>query len=86
MAMRAGQANAGGISCRLADTGGTARDDALVDWRRDTAAWTAIGAAMTIAIALLTVFVVRQHARREEDQARLTAASRRSDGTSALAV
>ncbi|CAO3423125.1 hypothetical protein [Azospirillum doebereinerae] len=54
--------------------------DALADWRRDTAAWTAIGAAMTLAITLLTAFVVRQHARREQDQARLTAASRRIRG------
>ncbi len=54
--------------------------DALADWRRDTAAWTAIGAAMTIAIALLTAFVVSQHARREQDQARLAAASRRIRG------
>lgn len=56
------------------------RSDALADWRRDTAAWTAIGAAMTIAIALLTAFVVRQHARLEEDQAQLAAASRRIRG------
>jgi len=56
------------------------RADALAEWRRDTAAWTAIGAAMTVAIALLTAFVVRQHARREQDQARLTAASRRIRG------
>jgi len=54
--------------------------DALADWRRDTAAWTAIGAAMTLAITLLTAFVVRQNARREEDQARLAAASRRIRG------
>ncbi|PWC67148.1 histidine kinase [Azospirillum sp. TSH7] len=53
---------------------------ALAEWRRDTAAWTAIGTAMTIAIALLTAFVVRQHARREEDQARLARASRRIRG------
>ena len=53
---------------------------ALADWQRDTAAWTAIGTAMTIAIALLTAFVVRQHARREEDQARLARASRRIRG------
>ncbi len=56
------------------------RADALADWRRDTAAWTAIGAVMTIAIALLTAFVVRQHARLEEDQAQLAAASRRIRG------
>jgi PAS domain S-box-containing protein len=56
------------------------RGDVLADWRRDTAAWTAIGAAMTIAIALLTAFVVRQHARLEEDQAQLAAASRRIRG------
>ncbi|MBY6261351.1 PAS domain S-box protein [Azospirillum sp. 412522] len=53
---------------------------ALAEWRRDTAAWTAIGTVMTIAIALLTAFVVRQHARREEDQARLARASRRIRG------
>ncbi|PWC36144.1 ATP-binding protein [Azospirillum sp. TSO35-2] len=53
---------------------------ALADWRRDAAAWTAVGAVMTIAITLLTVFVVRQHARREEDQARLARASRRTRG------
>ncbi|PWC84428.1 histidine kinase [Azospirillum sp. TSH100] len=53
---------------------------ALVEWRRDTAAWTSIGTVMTIAIALLTAFVVRQHARREQDQARLTRASRRIRG------
>ncbi|CAO3406125.1 ATP-binding protein [Azospirillum largimobile] len=53
---------------------------ALADWQRDTAAWTAIGTVMTIAIALLTAFVVRQHARREEDQARLARASRRIRG------
>ncbi|KAA0581000.1 PAS domain S-box protein [Azospirillum sp. B21] len=52
----------------------------LADWQRDTAAWTAIGTVMTIAIALLTAFVVRQHARREEDQARLARASRRIRG------
>ena len=52
----------------------------LADWQRDTAAWTAIGTVMTIAIALLTAFVVRQHARREEDQARLARASRRLRG------
>ncbi|WP_049975965.1 ATP-binding protein [Azospirillum sp. B506] len=52
----------------------------LVEWRRDTAAWTSIGTVMTIAIALLTAFVVRQHARREEDQARLDRASRRIRG------
>ncbi|ANC90956.1 PAS domain-containing sensor histidine kinase [Azospirillum humicireducens] len=52
----------------------------LTDWRRDTAAWTAIGTVMTLAIALLTAFVVRQHARREEDQARLARASRRIRG------
>ncbi|MBP2227153.1 PAS domain S-box-containing protein [Azospirillum agricola] len=56
------------------------RDDVLAEWRRDTAAWTAIGAAMTLAIALLTAFVVSQHARREQDQARLAAASRRIRG------
>ncbi|MFP5517168.1 MAG: ATP-binding protein, partial [Alphaproteobacteria bacterium] len=53
---------------------------ALADWQRDAAAWTAIGTVMTIAIALLTAFVVRQHARREEDQARLARASRRIRG------
>ena len=52
----------------------------LADWQRDTAAWTAIGTVMTIAIALLTAFIVRQHARREEDQARLARASRRIRG------
>ena len=52
----------------------------LADWQRDAAAWTAIGTVMTIAIALLTAFVVRQHARREEDQARLGRASRRIRG------
>ncbi|MFD1627760.1 ATP-binding protein [Azospirillum griseum] len=56
------------------------RADALTDWRRDTAAWAAIGVVMTIAIALLTAFVVRQHARLEEDQAQLAAASRRIRG------
>ncbi|WP_451973837.1 sensor histidine kinase [Azospirillum endophyticum] len=55
-------------------------DAALAEWRRDTAAWAAIGMAMTIAIVLLTAFVVRQHARREEDQARLARASRRIRG------
>ncbi|PWC49362.1 ATP-binding protein [Azospirillum sp. TSA6c] len=53
---------------------------ALAEWRRDTAAWTSIGTVMTIAIALLTAFVVRQHARRDEDQARLARASRRIRG------
>ena len=52
----------------------------LDDWQRDTAAWTAIGTVMTLAIALLTAFVVRQHARREKDQARLARASRRIRG------
>lgn len=55
-------------------------DAALAEWRRDTGAWAAIGIVMTIAIALLTAFVVRQHARREEDQARLARASRRIRG------
>ncbi|WP_376958550.1 ATP-binding protein [Azospirillum sp. A26] len=53
---------------------------ALAEWRRDTAAWTSIGTVMTIAIALLTAFVIRQHARRDEDQARLARASRRIRG------
>ncbi|WP_148219202.1 ATP-binding protein [Azospirillum sp. B510] len=55
-------------------------DAALREWRRNTAVWTGIGAVMTIAIALLTAFIVRQHARREQDQARLARASRRIRG------
>ncbi|WP_448189422.1 ATP-binding protein [Azospirillum sp. sgz301742] len=57
-----------------------ALDDALADWRRDTAAWTFIGVSMTSAIAMLTWFVVRQHRRREQDQEKLTQASRRIRG------
>lgn len=53
---------------------------ALADWRRDALAWGAIGLAMTLAIGALTWFVVRQHEKREEDQARLLAASRRIRG------
>lgn len=53
---------------------------ALADWRRDALAWGAIGLAMTLAIGALTWFVVRQHDRREEDQTRLLAASRRIRG------
>ncbi|MFC5304652.1 ATP-binding protein [Azospirillum picis] len=52
----------------------------LADWRRDSAAWTAIAIVMTLAIALLTAFVVRQHMRREEDRARLARVSRRIRG------
>ncbi len=54
--------------------------DALADWRRDTAAWSFVGAAMTSAIAVLTWFVVRQHRRREQDQEKLAQASRRIRG------
>ena len=54
--------------------------DALADWRRDTAAWSFVGLAMTSAIAVLTWFVVRQHRRREQDQEKLAQASRRIRG------
>ncbi|WP_051340516.1 ATP-binding protein [Azospirillum halopraeferens] len=53
---------------------------ALADWRRDSAAWGFIGLSMTLAIALLTLFVVGQHRRREQDQAKLAQASRRIRG------
>jgi len=55
-------------------------DDALADWRRDSAAWTFIGLSMAGAIALLTWFVVGQHRRREQDQEKLAQASRRIRG------
>ncbi|MCW2246256.1 PAS domain S-box-containing protein [Azospirillum fermentarium] len=56
------------------------QSDALADWRRDTAAWSFVGLAMTSAIAVLTWFVVRQHRRREQDQEKLAQASRRIRG------
>ncbi|WP_431862397.1 ATP-binding protein [Azospirillum sp.] len=55
-------------------------DDALADWRRDSAAWAFIGVSMAGAIALLTWFVVGQHRRREQDQEKLAQASRRIRG------
>ncbi|HEY0836834.1 MAG TPA: ATP-binding protein [Azospirillum sp.] len=55
-------------------------ETALADWRRDTAAWTFILVAMTSAIAMLTWYVVSQQQRREQDQAKLTRASRRIRG------
>ncbi|HYG89820.1 MAG TPA: ATP-binding protein [Azospirillum sp.] len=55
-------------------------EDALADWRRDSAAWTFIGVSMTTAIAMLTWFVVGQHRRREQDQEKLAQASRRIRG------
>jgi PAS domain S-box-containing protein len=57
-----------------------ALEDALADWRRDTAAWTFIGLSMTSAIAMLTWFVAGQHRRREQDQEKLAQASRRIRG------
>ena len=56
------------------------RDEALADWRRDSAVWALIGLAMTVAIALLTWYVERQQARREQDQETLARASRRIKG------
>jgi PAS domain S-box-containing protein len=53
---------------------------ALADWRRDAVAWAAIGMAMTLAISVLTLYVVRQHERREADQAELLNASQRIRG------
>jgi PAS domain S-box-containing protein len=53
---------------------------ALADWRRDAVAWAGIGMTMTLAISVLTVYVVRQHERREADQAELLDASRRIRG------
>ena len=56
------------------------RDEALADWRRDSAVWTLMALAMTAVIALLTWYVERQQARRDEDQAKLARASRRIRG------
>jgi len=56
------------------------KDEALADWRRDSAVWTLMALAMTAVIALLTWYVERQQARRDEDQAKLARASRRIRG------
>ena len=57
-----------------------AEADALAEWRRDSAVWTLMALGMTAVIALLTIHVERQQARREQDQARLARASRRIRG------
>ena len=56
------------------------RAEALVEWRRDTAVWTLMGLGMTAVIALLTGYVERQQARRDQDQVRLARASRHIRG------
>ena len=54
--------------------------EALGEWKRDSAVWIAMGLAMSVVIALLTWYVERQQARREQDQNRLERASRRIRG------
>ncbi len=54
--------------------------EALGEWKRDSAVWIAMGLAMSIVIALLTWYVERQQARRDQDQSRLERASRRIRG------
>ncbi|MDQ2104461.1 ATP-binding protein [Azospirillum isscasi] len=54
--------------------------EALGEWKRDSAVWIAMGLAMSVVIALLTWYVERQQARREQDQSRLERASRRIRG------
>ncbi|WP_448204485.1 ATP-binding protein [Azospirillum sp. sgz302134] len=54
--------------------------DALAEWRRDSLVWTLMALAMTAAIAVLTWYVERQQARRDQDQATLARASRRIRG------
>ncbi len=56
------------------------KNEALADWWRDSAVWTLMALAMTAVIALLTWYVERQQARRDEDQAKLARASRRIRG------
>ncbi|WP_307419607.1 sensor histidine kinase [Azospirillum rugosum] len=57
-----------------------AQADALAEWRRDSAVWTLMALGMTAVIALLTIHVERQQARRDQDQVRLARASRRIRG------
>ncbi|MBP2313763.1 ATP-binding protein [Azospirillum soli] len=56
------------------------KDEALADWRRDSTVWALMGLAMTIVIAVLTWYVERQQARRDQDQETLARASRRIRG------
>ena len=56
------------------------KDEALADWRRDSTVWVLMGLAMTVVIAVLTWYVERQQARRDQDQETLARASRRIRG------
>jgi len=56
------------------------KEEALADWRRDSIVWGLLGLAMSVVIAVLTWYVERQQARRDQDQAKLARASRRIKG------